>query len=1441
MPANSSLKITVKFTPKKITTNIWDRCGTDSRDIKLQLWQVGIHDYNDYITDPNGVNNNAEFVEDLNHYNHHYARHYLAFDNIRTTDMSAANFGKVMQTNCPEPPKTDLAVTEVSQSFVGQLPTEIRRSENQYYTYPHITEEKPVTFTVKYENLGADAADGARAELELKGGWQYGRVEYKDLKYSCTTTGGATCPVELINFNENKGNRKTGDISGWWYTSVINNAIPKFPAGSSVEIAITLTPVRGYIDYNTCGNGAEDTFLQFHAARISLPSGVTNTNNQNDYYSGFDANAANSLQRISRGEIGAIQIGRVEQQTDVCKRSRVSVEVETNSPEDKQLMEGREFEYDVIYKNTSSVDVENVDIEAFKDNYAGVSSWESRDANTLIDYSNFSVSCVATGESVCPTAQPNPDDIPYGSNVSQSSGEWRYYTNWNTHSKDNILFKGRIPMLKGNSEVRMKVRYTLSNPRVKSFIHSANNVAFENIHANARLNQNTFTSNDGTLSRVANYNHIWMNDTYINNKFVERGVGDGECINPALMTRNGTAQTTPNKNMCLYVEVGNAGVADANNFTFTSTIPHGLTNINPSEIKCTVTAGGDTTICGDELYFDPETRILTGKIAKMKTGGKVVISIPGRTVDYSSSWKSVNKILPPSGWFERLPDTNISEQSFSIVGSDPSITKSASVRTATVGDEFDYTITMRNPDSGESLKNVKITDLIPDSFYYVGTNDVILTGNARAENANPNRNSLTESISGQNIDVDADIDAWKRPIRNDEKKLEWGTFAVPSGGSVTISLKVRVKEVYSCSEIIHNSAWAHYTLQNNISAVRSYDGSLVGFDLEDIELIGCKEILAKTDIVNLSQTVRNGKNTLVPDAFNILENDGVYSPGLNGIRADDVTIKVANIRTLNKQLLYAGSSDGISSKGADKMTGGFKIGNRLAGKGGVTPLDRDIGITIFDYNELPNLQIDEQGNITWKNNLDTGAYLGAYEICDKINTLNCSMAPIIVVVPNKENNAPKAVADVAKTVANTSIDIDVLKNDTDPDDDVLVIDSVDNPQNGEFIIEAGKIKFTPAFDFVGVATANYTVDDGHNGRSSAKISVYVEKTLNHPPVAINDSDLTNINTPISVDVLKNDSDPEKDVITLTNVSVVNDSGVAEIRDQKLYFTPKQDFVGMAVVIYTITDTEDNVANAVAIIRVVNNTAPIAIDDTENTRKNEVYTINVLANDSDPESDSLIIESVSDEKNGTFEIVANKIKFTPKTDFVGEARAKYTIFDGTNGRATANIIVTVSETIPPVAIDDVETVDFNQTIEIDVLANDSDPRNHELTIEAIADQTNGKFIIRDKKVIFTPNADFYGEATARYSVNNGNGGVASATITVNVSEPPVPPPAPNNPPVAKNDEKTTEKNSEIIIPVLENDSDIDNDILTITSVSNQEGGRFTIESGEIRFVPDNDFI
>src|SRR4029079_710839 len=93
------------------------------------------------------------------------------------------------------------------------------------------------------------------------------------------------------------------------------------------------------------------------------------------------------------------------------------------------------------------------------------------------------------------------------------------------------------------------------------------------------------------------------------------------------------------------------------------------------------------------------------------------------------------------------------------------------------------------------------------------------------------------------------------------------------------------------------------------------------------------------------------------------------------------------------------------------------------------------------------------------------------------------------------NNAPVAVADTATTAPNTAVNIAVLANDSDPDNDALVITAVSNLVNGTATINANNtITYTPNSGFSGAGGFTYTVSDGTT-QSSAPVSV----TVTPPP------------------------------------------------------------------------------------------------------------------------------------------------------------------------------------------------------------------------------------------------------------------------------------------------------------------------------------------------------
>ncbi|MEF1262796.1 Ig-like domain-containing protein, partial [Vibrio harveyi] len=400
---------------------------------------------------------------------------------------------------------------------------------------------------------------------------------------------------------------------------------------------------------------------------------------------------------------------------------------------------------------------------------------------------------------------------------------------------------------------------------------------------------------------------------------------------------------------------------------------------------------------------------------------------------------------------------------------------------------------------------------------------------------------------------------------------------------------------------------------------------------------------------------------------------------------------------------------------------------------------------------------------------------------------------------NPVNDAPVAVDDTVTTDEDTAVTIDVLANDSDPENDTLTITAASVPaEQGTVAIVDGKLVFTPAENFNGDATISYTISDGQL-TDDATVAVTVNP-VNDAPVAVNDAVSTDEDTAVTIDVLANDSDPENDTLTITAASVPAEQGTVTIVDGKLVFTPAENFNGDATISYTISDGQltDDATVAVTVNPV--NDAPVAVDDTVTTDEDTAVTIDVLANDSDPENDTLTITAASvPAEQGTVTIVDGKLVFTPAENFNGDATISYTISDGqlTDDATVAVTVNPVNDA--PVAVNDAVSTDEDTAVTIDVLANDSDPENDQLTItNASVPAEQGTVTIVDGKLVFTPAENFNGDATISYTISDGQL-TDDATVAVTVN--PV-----NDAPVAVDDTVTTDEDTAVTIDVLANDSD-----------------------------------
>ncbi|HUP66304.1 MAG TPA: Ig-like domain-containing protein, partial [Thermoanaerobaculia bacterium] len=168
------------------------------------------------------------------------------------------------------------------------------------------------------------------------------------------------------------------------------------------------------------------------------------------------------------------------------------------------------------------------------------------------------------------------------------------------------------------------------------------------------------------------------------------------------------------------------------------------------------------------------------------------------------------------------------------------------------------------------------------------------------------------------------------------------------------------------------------------------------------------------------------------------------------------------------------------------------------------------------------------------------------------------------------NSPPVAVNDSATTVENTAVSLNVLANDSDPDGDTLTLVSNTGSSNGTVSCAAnGDCTFTPNAGFTGTASFGYTISDGFL-TASASVTITVTPG-NEAPVAANDSVSTHFQTPVSFNVLANDTDPDGDALTLVSNTSPSNGAVSCAPSGDCTYTPNAGFGGSDSFSYTISD------------------------------------------------------------------------------------------------------------------------------------------------------------------------------------------------------------------------------------------------------------------------------
>ena len=393
-----------------------------------------------------------------------------------------------------------------------------------------------------------------------------------------------------------------------------------------------------------------------------------------------------------------------------------------------------------------------------------------------------------------------------------------------------------------------------------------------------------------------------------------------------------------------------------------------------------------------------------------------------------------------------------------------------------------------------------------------------------------------------------------------------------------------------------------------------------------------------------------------------------------------------------------------------------------------------------------------------------------------------SPAEIAALPTTAQANAPPIAADDAFTMAvNQQLGSGVLFNDSDPDGDPLIAILQSDPANGRLTLGSdGLFTYRPHDGFTGVDVFTYVAHDGQADSNVATVAITVTP-VNRPPETRDDHFATDANqtleVPAASGVLANDSDPDGDSLTAVLVDGPSHGQLSLDEDGSFTYIPDADFRGDDFFTYRASDGRRQSSLATVSLSVgATNDAPEAVDDAYATSEDQPLSVaapGVLANDSDPNGDSLTAVLQSAPKNGTLVLgLDGSFEYVPNPDFHGTDGFTYVAHDGQADSAVTAVTITVEPVNDaPVAVEDTFTVNEDETLAVDapgVLGNDSDVDGDPLTAVLVDGPAHGTLTLNpDGSFEYVPDPGFHGTDYFTYVANDGLVDSDPATVSVTV--------------------------------------------------------------------------
>jgi len=248
------------------------------------------------------------------------------------------------------------------------------------------------------------------------------------------------------------------------------------------------------------------------------------------------------------------------------------------------------------------------------------------------------------------------------------------------------------------------------------------------------------------------------------------------------------------------------------------------------------------------------------------------------------------------------------------------------------------------------------------------------------------------------------------------------------------------------------------------------------------------------------------------------------------------------------------------------------------------------------------------------------------------------------------------------------------------------------------------------------------------------VFVLLAISANDPPVAESGGVTTQEDTPTSIVITGSDENADQLTFSvITGPSHGRLSGTAP----ELTYSPDTNFNGSDSFSFKVNDGEtDSEVAAVSIKVSPVNDSPKANNDTVKAQEDApIATVKVLANDTDPEGDELMVINATQGTNGSVTIGTDStLAYTPDRNFSGTDSFTYQLSDGNGGtdRASVNVTIDPVNDAPSITSKPSETTRVWASYGYDVEAKDPDPGDS--LVYSLTKKPKGMTIDRDTGLI-----------------------------------------------------------------------------------------------------------